>query len=88
MSLDLPLSRHAGYEMAPFIPTCVGVVSLLIRGGNRAPPKALNTVQHHDMHHRYPTKHFSLYFTHLDRIFGTLHPSYDQTIRIHFNSKG
>ena len=79
---------HAGYEMAPFIPTCVGLVSLMIQGSKRAPPPALNTVQHHDMHHRYPTKHFSLYFTHLDRIFGTLHPTYDQAIRIHFNSKG
>ena len=58
---------HAGYELAPFIPTAVGMASLLLRGPRRAPPGALNTVQHHDMHHRYPSKHFSLYFTHWDR---------------------
>lgn len=58
---------HAGYELAPFIPTAVGMASLLLRGPWRAPLGALNTVQHHDMHHRFPSKHFSLYFTHWDR---------------------
>jgi sterol desaturase/sphingolipid hydroxylase (fatty acid hydroxylase superfamily) len=38
----------------------------------------LNTVQHHDLHHRHPRLHFSLYFTHWDRLMGTLHPSYDE----------
>ena len=59
---------HIRYEIAPFIPTAVGLVCVLVRGPKRAPPAALNTVQHHDMHHRFPNKHFSLYFTHLDRL--------------------
>ena len=48
------------------------------RGGAAAglPCAALNTVQHHDMHHRFPTRHFSLYFTHWDRWCGTEHPGY------------
>lgn len=41
------------------------------------PNPLLNTVQHHDLHHRYPRMHFSLYFTHWDRLCGTLHPEYD-----------
>lgn len=51
----------------------------------RKPCKALNTVQHHDMHHRYPTKHFSLYFTHWDRLMGTLHPKYDTELFSYFS---
>ena len=43
---------------------------------------ALNTVQHHDMHHRYPTRHFSLYFTHWDRWCGTEHPAYCEQVPI------
>jgi lathosterol oxidase len=39
---------------------------------------ALNTVQHHDMHHRFPNVHFSLYMTHWDRWMGTEHPMYTQ----------
>lgn len=69
-----------GYELAPFIPTLEGVVALAVRGVRRRPAAGLNTVQHHDMHHRYPTRHFSLYFTHWDRLCGTLHPSYDKDL--------
>ena len=43
---------------------------------------ALNTVQHHDMHHRFPTRHFSLYFTHWDRWCGTEHPAYCEQVQI------
>ncbi|GIL77889.1 hypothetical protein Vretimale_6578 [Volvox reticuliferus] len=70
---------HVGYELAPFIPTLEGLVTLAIRGVRSGAPW-LNTVQHHDMHHRYPTRHFSLYFTHWDRLCGTLHPSYDKDL--------
>jgi lathosterol oxidase len=41
------------------------LLSLLWRGAK--PCAALNTVRHHDMHHRFPNRHFSLYFTHWDR---------------------
>ena len=44
--------------------------------GEYQPCAALNTVRHHDMHHRFPTRHFSLYFTHWDRWCGTEHPAY------------
>lgn len=50
---------HAGYEIAPFIPSIESLVALLLLG--RRPCGALNTVRHHDMHHRYPPYHFSLY---------------------------
>jgi hypothetical protein len=66
---------HAGYEIAPFIPSLEQLAWLVVAGAR--PSKSLNTVQHHDMHHRYPTKHFSLYFTYWDRAFHTLHPQYD-----------
>ena len=56
---------HAGYEIAPFIPSLESLLSLLLLGARPCP--ALNTVRHHDMHHRFPNKHFSLYFTHWDR---------------------
>lgn len=41
-----------GYEMAPLIPTLEAAVWGLLSWG--APAKALNTVAHHDLHHRCP----------------------------------
>ncbi|GFR42198.1 hypothetical protein Agub_g3089 [Astrephomene gubernaculifera] len=73
---------HAGYELAPFIPTLEGLITLLLRGVR--PCAALNTVQHHDLHHRYPTRHFSLYFTHWDRWCGSLHPAYYKDLFSYF----
>lgn len=70
---------HAGYELAPFIPSIEQFCWTLMRGTGTL-CKGLNTVRHHDMHHRYPTKHFSLYFTHWDRFCGTLHSSYDSIV--------
>jgi hypothetical protein len=45
-----PAAGHAGYELSPFIPTLAGIWALLSCGlrGSRG----INTVQHHDMHHR------------------------------------
>lgn len=37
------------------------------------------------IHARYPTKHFSLYFTHWDRWMGTLHPKYDSSLFRYFS---
>ncbi|EIE27586.1 hypothetical protein COCSUDRAFT_11014, partial [Coccomyxa subellipsoidea C-169] len=77
---------HAGYEIAPFIPSMesliFGVLSWVqpawnLRGG-------LNTVRHHDMHHRFPTRHFSLYFTHWDRWCGTEHVDYRTAVSVHY----
>lgn len=72
---------HAGYELAPFIPTVaaatMGLWRWLVGQDGSA---ALNTVQHHDMHHRCSSKHFSLYFTVWDRWMGTLHDEYDKLV--------
>jgi len=68
------IGGHVGYEMAPLIPTLEAAVWGLLSWG--APAKALNTVAHHDLHHRCPGSHFSLYFTHWDRWCGTQHPAY------------
>lgn len=73
---------HAGYEIAPFIPSVESLVALLLLG--RRPCAALNTVRHHDMHHRYPPYHFSLYMTHWDRWCGTEHPKYRSDVTKHF----
>lgn len=70
------MGGHAGYELAPFIPTVEGIMRMLLFGC-KCPCIALNTVQHHDLHHRFPTKHFSLYFTHWDKLFGTEHKDYN-----------
>lgn len=76
---------HAGYEMAPFIPSIEGLVALLFTGGKR-PSEALNTVMHHDMHHRFPNVHFSLYMTHWDKWMGTESTAYNDSVTKHFNA--
>ncbi len=76
---------HAGYEMAPFIPSLEGIIALLL-GGMHFPASALNTVRHHDMHHRFPNVHFSLYMTHWDRLMGTEHKGYRDAVEEHFSS--
>jgi lathosterol oxidase len=77
---------HAGYEMAPFIPSLEGILALFI-GGSHLPASCLNTVRHHDMHHRYPNVHFSLYMTHWDRLMGTEHKGYRDAVEEHFISQ-
>jgi Delta7-sterol 5-desaturase len=72
--------------MSPFIPTLANLAVLTWRGVGHG-CAGFNTVQHHDLHHRYPAKHFSLYFTHWDRACGTLHPRYDASIFAYFPLK-
>lgn len=106
---------HAGYEIAPFIPSLAAVGTALVegasavagrvkasttKGGRPSSSKAaaleetskkaraaLNTVRHHDMHHRFPFAHFSLYFTHWDRLLGTEHAGYRAAVEAHFAPK-
>ena len=127
---------HAGYEIAPFIPSLAALGTALAEGcsavmgrgvaaagwissgsGSSAKDKsssrhhhrrnvaaataalaaaeetskraraALNTVRHHDMHHRFPFAHFSLYFTHWDRLLGTEHAGYRAAVEAHFAPK-
>jgi sterol desaturase/sphingolipid hydroxylase (fatty acid hydroxylase superfamily) len=77
-----PAAGHAGYELSPFIPTLEGMLGALTTGGKGS--RWHNTVQHHDLHHRFPNRHFSLYFTHWDRWCGTLHEAYDKNLFTYF----
>ena len=79
---------HAGYEIAPCIPSVLYVVGLLWRALTCViQPRSktakmqwidskMNTVAHHDWHHRFPNVHFSLYMTHWDKLMGTEHKEY------------
>ena len=49
--------------MAPFIPTLEGLLLLALNGPRDAnKDQALNTVQHHDMHHRCVCVHTLVHF--------------------------
>lgn len=114
---------HAGYEIAPFIPSLAAMATSAVEGAAAVMKKvattagnssksgssssssssskaaaraeeaskkaraALNTVRHHDMHHRFPFAHFSLYFTHWDRLLGTEHAGYRAAVEAHFAPK-
>ncbi|WPT15142.1 Lathosterol oxidase [Picochlorum sp. SENEW3] len=91
---------HAGYEIAPYIPSAEGVLHLILshtinmvrnttskksshakkKNNPKQSSPLLNTVRHHDMHHRFPHVHFSLYMTHWDWLMGTEHPEYRHDI--------
>ena len=60
---------HAGYEIAPYVPSLQGLCSLLLTNGKIN--EYLTTVEHHDMHHQVYTIHFGLYFQIWDRLMGT-----------------
>lgn len=76
---------HAGYEISPFLPHLANIAKTLLMGYKKH-YSGFNTVQHHDLHHRYPAKHFSLYFTHWDRLCGTLHPKYEANLFSYFRA--
>jgi sterol desaturase/sphingolipid hydroxylase (fatty acid hydroxylase superfamily) len=78
---------HAGYEIAPWIPSAESLAAAALWRGRPA-LRALNTVRHHDMHHRFPRAHFSLYFCHWDRWCGTEHPCYAAAAAAHFGPGG
>ena len=44
--------------------------------------KIFNTVTHHQMHHQTANYNFALYFTFWDRVFGTLHPNYEEVFDV------
>ena len=69
---------HCGYEIFPFVPHFSLAVWACL-GGTKQASLWLNDVEHHDIHHRSPCHHFSLYFTHWDFIMGSIHPSYVKT---------
>lgn len=82
---------HAGYEIAPCIPSIQGLIYIFWNGlcrifsrreGKDLPwvSSKLNTVAHHDMHHRFPNVHFSLYMTHWDKLMGTEHKDYQSYV--------
>lgn len=69
------IGGHCGYEFFPLVPHA-GVLLWACFGGTSAGSRWLNDVEHHDIHHRSPCHHFSLYFTHWDFIMGSMHPGY------------
>ena len=50
-------------------------------GGICWPPSPLNSVTHHDQHHRFFNCNYSPHFTIWDRLMGTLHQSHDAELR-------
>eukprot|EP01024_Parvocaulis_polyphysoides_P031644 TRINITY_DN28517_c0_g1_i4.p1 TRINITY_DN28517_c0_g1~~TRINITY_DN28517_c0_g1_i4.p1 ORF type:complete len:304 (+),score=4.35 TRINITY_DN28517_c0_g1_i4:85-912(+) len=79
---SIHMGGHCGYEMAPFSPCIEQILGYFYYGFGTNP--WLNTVQHHDIHHKSPRHHFSLYFTHWDRWMGTIHPKYYQKLFKYF----
>ena len=77
--ISIHVGGHCGFEMFPFIPHMAQLLWLL-SGCSPAVRKAINDVHHHDIHHRYPGYHYSLYFTHWDALLGTLHPEWIKSV--------
>jgi lathosterol oxidase len=50
-------------------------------GGICWPPSPMNSVTHHDQHHRFFNCNYAPHFTMWDRVMGTLHRSHDQELR-------
>lgn len=50
-------------------------------GGICWPPSPMNSVTHHDQHHRYFNCNYSPHFTVWDRLMGTLHHSHDVELK-------
>jgi len=50
-------------------------------GGITYPPSPLNSVTHHDQHHRYFNCNYSPHFTIWDRLMGTLHETHDAELK-------
>ena len=45
------------------------------------PPSPMNSVTHHDQHHRYFNCNYAPHFTVWDRLMGTLHPTHDAELK-------
>ena len=73
--ISIHVGGHCGFEMFPFVPH-MGQLLWVLSGQSQRVRWALNDVHHHDIHHRYPGYHYSLYFTHWDALLGTLHPEW------------
>ena len=73
--ISIHVGGHCGFEMFPFVPH-MGQLLWVLSGQSKRVRWALNDVHHHDIHHRYPGYHYSLYFTHWDALLGTLHPEW------------
>ena len=50
-------------------------------GGICFPPSPMNSVTHHDQHHRFFNYNYAPHFTIWDRLMGTLHPTHDAEVK-------
>ena len=50
-------------------------------GGICFPPSPMNSVTHHDQHHRFFNCNYAPHFTLWDRLMGTLHPTHDAELK-------
>jgi sterol desaturase/sphingolipid hydroxylase (fatty acid hydroxylase superfamily) len=73
-TIFLHVGGHATYELHPLVPS-LGQLLWIFFQGDRVSDE-LNTVLYHNLHHQFPNCHFSLYFTHWDRLFNTLKKDY------------
>eukprot|EP00960_Hanusia_phi_P038115 753289-Hanusia_phi.AAC.5 len=76
--IAIHIGGHCGYEIFPYVPH-VSQLLWAATGMSGQLRKLLNDVYHHDIHHQYPGFHFSLYFTHWDKLLGTIHPKWSKT---------
>ncbi|QDZ18928.1 fatty acid hydroxylase [Chloropicon primus] len=73
------IGGHASYELHPLVPSLEQLLWIVFHGDRVA--KGLNTVLYHNMHHQFPNKNFSLYFTHWDRLCETMKWAYPDEIQ-------
>ena len=78
------LAGHSGYEVTRFAPGLVtphGWLSML-DPARRLVAGVVQTVTHHDLHHQRCRVNYALYFTHWDRLMGTLAADTDAEYRV------
>lgn len=80
---------HCGYEITSKLPgvfTPNGWASM-IDPGRKHVGRLVNAVTSHDLHHQLFNYHFSLYFSHWDRLLGTTAPRHDRVYRASLGSE-
>lgn len=73
------IGGHASYELHPLVPSLEQALWIAFNGD--AVSRVLNTVLYHNLHHQFPNKNLSLYFTHWDTLLGTRQKDYHEEMR-------